>query len=143
MSLCRHTSTWNRHPFLFSMSLLWAPAPPPAPLHAANETTLLHTQLLMELGSDMPVAQAGAKPQVNPKNIFRAMSIVFVPVAFTMPSGVLVYWTTTNIFGMLQRAVFELRPVQQALGWPMTEDMPQVKPETPREVRAASQVSVR
>lgn len=82
-------------------------------------------QILMELGSDMPANQGADKPKVDPKLMFRAMGIIFIPVAFTMPSGVLVYWTTTNIFGMLQRGLFELRPVQQALGWPMPEDMPQ------------------
>lgn len=79
----------------------------------------------MELGSDMPTTQGAEKPKVDPKHIFRAMSVVFVPLTFTMPAGVLVYWTTTNIFGILQRGLFELRPVQQALGWPMPEDMPQ------------------
>eukprot|EP00903_Cladosiphon_okamuranus_P015678 g14476.t1 len=94
--------------------------------------------LLMELGSDMPATQ-GAEPKVNQKVMFRVMSIVFVPVAFTMPAGVLVYWTTTNIFGMLQRGLFELRPVQQALGWPMPEDMPQPpKAETPEEPTEAN-----
>lgn len=72
----------------------------------------------------MPSTQGAHKPKVNPKHIFRAMGVVFIPVTFTMPAGVLVYWTTTNIFGMLQKGLFELRPVQQALGWPMPEDMP-------------------
>ncbi|CAM9592759.1 unnamed protein product [Ectocarpus fasciculatus] len=80
--------------------------------------------LLMELGSDMPQAQGPDKPNFNPKVMFRVMSVVFVPVTFSMPAGVLVYWTTTNLFGMLQRALFEMRPVQQALGWPLPEDMP-------------------
>ncbi|CAB1102814.1 unnamed protein product [Ectocarpus sp. CCAP 1310/34] len=80
--------------------------------------------LLMELGSDMPAAHGPDKPNFNPKVMFRVMSIVFVPVAFSMPAGVLVYWTTTNVFGMLQRGLFEMRPVQQALGWPLPEDMP-------------------
>lgn len=89
----------------------------------------------MELGSDMPATQGAEKPKVNPKHMFRIMGVVFVPVAFTMPAGVLVYWTTTNIFGMLQRGLFELRPVQKALGWPMPEDMPQPpKPEAAPEV---------
>eukprot|EP00752_Nemacystus_decipiens_P007761 g6935.t1 len=93
--------------------------------------------LLMELGSDMPAPQGAGKPKVNPKHMFRVMSVVFVPVTFTMPAGVLIYWTTTNIFGMLQRGLFELRPVQQALGWPMPEDMPQ-PPEEPAEADFAS-----
>ncbi|CAN0403925.1 unnamed protein product [Hapterophycus canaliculatus] len=73
----------------------------------------------------MPVAQGGEKPKVNPKVLFRVMSVVSIPVAFTLPSGVLLYWTTSNIFGMLQRGLLEMRPVQKALGWPMPEDMPQ------------------
>ena len=69
-----------------------------------------------------------SKSQVNMKQVFRAMSIVFIPVAFTMPAGVLVYWTTTNIFGMFQRLLLESRAVQQYLGWPMPEDMPAAQP---------------
>ena len=83
----------------------------------------------MEFGTETPPPQAdSSKPQINMKAVFRAMSIVFIPVAFTMPAGVLVYWTTTNIFGMLQRLLFESRAVQQYLGWPMPEDMPVAKP---------------
>ncbi|CAN0442898.1 unnamed protein product, partial [Scytosiphon promiscuus] len=81
--------------------------------------------LLIELGSEMPVAQAAEKPKVNPKVMFRVMSVISIPIAFTLPSGVLLYWTTSNIFGMVQRGMLELRPVQKALGWPMPEDMPQ------------------
>lgn len=83
----------------------------------------------MELGTDVPPPQQSANSSnVNMKNIFRAMGVVFVPVAFTMPAGVLIYWTTTNIFGLFQRALFQSRAVQQFLGWPLPEDMPAAKP---------------
>lgn len=81
----------------------------------------------MELGGDVQAPQQNAKSPVNMKLMFRAMSILFIPVAFTMPSGVLIYWTTTNVFGLLQRAVFHQRAVQQFLGWPLPEDIPVAK----------------
>lgn len=70
---------------------------------------------------DMPVQrQPGA---LDMKKIFRGMTFIFIPVAFTMPAGVLVYLCTNGVFGLFQRQLLNQRAVQQALGWPMPEDI--------------------
>ncbi|CAM9872631.1 unnamed protein product [Scytosiphon promiscuus] len=114
----------------------------PDPTWTLPILTSASLMLLIELGSEMPVAQGAEKPKVNPKVMFRVMSVISIPIAFTLPSGVLLYWTTSNIFGMVQRGMLELRPVQKALGWPMPEDMPQpVVKEEPQEPKDADSVS--
>lgn len=72
-----------------------------------------------------PPQRDPSKPQpMNMKNVFRAMSVIFVPVAFSMPAGVLMYWSTTNVFGLIQRGAFAVPAVQKFLGWPLPEEMP-------------------
>jgi len=50
------------------------------------------------------------------KMFMRGMALLMLPVTVSMPSAVAVYWTTTNIVGLFQSALFRVPGVKSLLG---------------------------
>lgn len=68
--------------------------------------------------------QPAGKLPFNMQHLMRAMGIMTVPISLTMPAGVLVYWTTSNVVGMLQRVFMDSVAVRRALDIPLVSDLP-------------------
>lgn len=53
------------------------------------------------------------------KNLMRVVAVAIVPFTLSMPAGVFMYWTTSNIFSLTQTLVFKVPGVKKALGIPV------------------------
>lgn len=53
-------------------------------------------------------------------NFFRTLSIVMVPIAAAVPSGLALYWTTSSAYGLVQNVVLMSPKVKKFAGVPVT-----------------------
>ena len=65
----------------------------------------------IELGGE-----PGVEQQANMKWIMRGLALTFVPIAWSMPCAVLVYWNVNNGLSLLQAAVLKIPGAKASLG---------------------------
>lgn len=82
--------------------------------------------------------QAESAQNATARTVLRGLSASMPVIAAWMPCGVLLYWTTTNVFSLLQSSLFALTPVRAALG--IREVPPEVLQETAR-IQAAGKTN--
>lgn len=46
-------------------------------------------------------------------NLFRCVSIILVPIAITMPSGITLYWLQSSVFGLMQNLFLQIPKVRR------------------------------
>jgi hypothetical protein len=69
------------------------------------------------------------------KDNLQLLLILFAPATATLPSGVLVYWGTSSLFGHAQYFALRSAAVRSALGFPAIPNQPQAKEPEPGEIR--------
>lgn len=50
---------------------------------------------------------------------FRGFAVLMVPLAGTLPSGLFIYWITSNIWTFFQLAAMRMNPIRRVLGLPL------------------------
>jgi YidC/Oxa1 family membrane protein insertase len=116
---------------LASGGMFWFPdLTVPDPLYIlplASASTFL---LLIELGKDQMMAQNAATGKVM-INVFRAMSIVMIPVCVNFESAMLCYWTANNVLTIAQTSLLKHPKVRKAFGiWDPPKPVPGLEPES-------------
>ena len=73
------------------------------------------------------------------KNGLRLLSVVMIPATAGFPAATLLHFFTSNMFGLLQGALFKFAPgTKKMLGIPSLADLPQRTSDIRKETRAAS-----
>ena len=52
----------------------------------------------------------------------RCGALAFIPLASTLPAGVLLFWVTSNLFAVARGAVARTNAVRRALGVPLVKE---------------------
>jgi len=96
--------------------VLWFPdltaADPYFILPVACAATML---LTIETGAEASMAN----PQMQTmKNVFRGMCFVMIPLTYTFPTAIFLYWMTSNTFSLAQVAVLKVPAVKNYFGIP-------------------------
>lgn len=55
-------------------------------------------------------------------NLVRGISVILIPIACYMPSGVVLYWVTSSGFGLAQALALQSARVKRICGFPVTQD---------------------
>ncbi|KAJ7283551.1 60Kd inner membrane protein-domain-containing protein [Mycena rebaudengoi] len=78
---------------------------------------------------------AAGKPDIQPKNIIKSalngLSVVRILLAAVSPGSVVLYWTTSATFGLLQTWVLDYRPAEKSTGSPLPIISPKSAVPTP------------
>ncbi|KAL7318626.1 hypothetical protein PS15m_001844 [Mucor circinelloides] len=77
---------------------------------------------VLEAGTEAGAANPQSKGM---KNVFRALTLVMVPFTAWMPSGVFVYWITSNFFSIGQILALKNPAVRNALNIPKLKKKPE------------------
>ncbi|KAI8640597.1 60Kd inner membrane protein-domain-containing protein [Parasitella parasitica] len=77
---------------------------------------------VLEAGTEAGAANPQSKGM---KNVFRALTVVMVPFTAWMPSGVFVYWITSNFFSIGQILALKNPAVRSALNIPKLKKKPE------------------
>ena len=102
----------------------------------------------IELGGEQP---ASADQAGHMKWIMRGLALSFIPIAWSMPCAVLVYWNVNNGLSLLQALVLKVPGVKPALGIAPAIDTPHItqrseqpqtyaKPPSQRDIAAEEEV---
>lgn len=93
------------------------------------------TLLVLETGAEMGGAQATSMSaqQRMVKNVFRFLTVAFIPFLWNFPAAVFCYWATNNTYSLIQLFVLRLPAVRRALSipekiQPKEEDVSKGKP---------------
>ncbi|KAL0139128.1 60Kd inner membrane protein-domain-containing protein [Mucor lusitanicus] len=85
---------------------------------------------VLEAGTEAGAANPQSKGM---KNVFRALTLVMVPFTAWMPSGVFVYWITSNFFSIGQILALKNPAVRSALSIPKLKKKPEELQRTQRD----------
>ncbi|RCH97737.1 Mitochondrial inner membrane protein oxa1l [Rhizopus azygosporus] len=77
---------------------------------------------ILEAGTETGAANPQSKGM---KNVFRVLSLAVVPFTAWMPSGVFVYWITSNLFSIGQILTLKAPSVRKALNIPLLKRKPE------------------
>lgn len=85
---------------------------------------------LIELGKDQMMAQNPAQGQLM-VNLFRAMSLVMIPVCINFEAAMLCYWTSNNLLTLCQTTLLKTANVRKYFGiWDPPKPIPGLKAES-------------
>lgn len=62
-----------------------------------------------------------------PKLAARVMSVAFIPLTATLPSGVFVFWLTSNLFAIARTYIMRLNAARNLLLVPLAKDVAKLK----------------
>ena len=79
---------------------------------------------VIELGADGNQPMAGTM-----KMVMRGMSLVIIPFAASMPSGLFCYWMMNNVFSLGQVSLLKVPPIRNAVGLLPPSALPQPEAE--------------
>eukprot|EP01135_Chromosphaera_perkinsii_P002411 Nk52_evm17s223 gene=Nk52_evmTU17s223 len=87
-------------------------------LTVSDPTLALPVLASMSLLATMEVGVEGAKPAPGMKNFMRGMAVLMVPLTYSFPSGVFVYWNASNLFSLIQAGMLRTPLFKRAFNIP-------------------------